>query len=232
MKTTNILFAIFGSYWTCATAVHAATAIFQTGDFTPGEWTSVFSGTGTASAATESTGGNPGAYRGITLSVLSTKIGNYSEAAQLWEVAQFTPAIQGAISSVSLSYDITLVSSTYKPYAVTGIAVRQYGLSCYYSPVGSSARPPNWETISWTNIVPLFPQVNWTSGGTITFGLSDKSSNSDVPHTMNTGYDNFRLGVTYSPIPEPSTFALIALAVVSKSIRRSRNAKPQLPAKP
>jgi hypothetical protein len=222
MKTIGKWSIVLGCSCLFATTLYAATATFQTGDFTPGEWTSVFSGTGTASAATETAGGHQGAYRSITLTMLTTVFGNHEYAAQLWEVAQFTPSIQGAISSVSLSYDITLVSSTYKGYAIKGISLRQYGVSYYFSGVGSDAKPPTWETVAWTDIVPLFPQVNWTNGATITFGLAGDLWNSDVPHTMNTGYDNFRVDVTYQAVPEPSTFALLAVAFALQTVRHLR----------
>src|SRR5262249_41277749 len=79
----------------------AQTVTFATGDFPNGEWSSVVTGTGSSVATTEATGGNPGAYRRVSLTVAP----NQSVAnRQLWSVAVFNPSVQGAVTSVSLSY--------------------------------------------------------------------------------------------------------------------------------
>lgn len=210
-----------------AASANASLVTFQTGDFSSG-WSSHVDplSTGTANAWTEATGGNPGAYRRVSLTV--SPFQSVSDA-QLWSGAEFNPLAQGAVSSVSLAYDIARVFSSHAAatQVVKGIAVRQDGV-IYTAFLGISVvTPPDWEAVSVADIVPLFPLVDWANGNTITFGFYDSVGTSADGFTIDGGYDNFRVDVNYTPaiVPEPSTYiagALLFLPFGAHLIRRLR----------
>lgn len=195
------------------TPTRADLITFATGDFVSSEWSSHIDpiSTGTAIATTEAAGGNPAAYRRVSLTVNPFEIVRDIE---LWSVAEFTPASQGAVSSVSVSYDIARVftSAPGATQIAKGIAVRQ-GDTIYTHLLGvSTATPPNWESVSIADILPFFPLVDWTSGSTITFGFFDSVGTSSVGFTIDGGYDNFRVDVHF--VPEPASLVLLMSGVV------------------
>lgn len=204
---------------------NAALATFQTGDFSSG-WSSHITGSGAAAGTTETSGGNPDAYRRASLTVNPfTSVVD----AELWSGAQFTPSIQGAVSSVSIGYDIArMFSSNPGASQVTkGIAVRQDGTIYYHFLGVSTTTPPSWDSVSIADIVPIFSSVNWTSGNTITFGFYDSVSAGSDGFTIDGGYDNFRVDLSYAPavVPEPSTYiagALLFLPFGAHLVRRVR----------
>ena len=185
----------------------AETVTFSTGEFVDSEWSTNISGTGSSEASTQPTGGNHGAFRRVSLTVdLSQNVVNR----QLWNVAVFTPATQGPVSSVSVSYDLARVFTS-NPGATQvskGIAVQQDGVLYGLTTGVSTAAPPTWESFSVTDIVPLFPAVNWTNGNQITFGFQNAVSTSQVGFTIDGGYDNFSVTVNFDPpisgVPSPT----------------------------
>lgn len=204
-------------------AARADVAIFATGDFLPGEWsTHIWSGsTGSGTASTEPAGGNPGAYRRLSLTVdpFETILDS-----QLWSVATFTPATQGAITSASLSYDITRVftSDPGASQVAKGVSVRQGG-TVYTQLLGVSVvSPPVWESVAVTDLVALFPAVDWSTGSAITFGFYNSVSTSSAGFTIDAGYDNYRVAVNYAPIPEPAVFASLGAGLVLLLALRGR----------
>ena len=190
----------------------AETVTYSTGDFVSAQWSSVISGTGTSVASTEPSGGRPGAYRRVSLTV-----GPHQDVAnwQLWSVAVYTPARQGPVTSVSLSYDLSRVytSNPGATQIAKGIAVQQGGVIYSLYQGVSTVAQPSWESLSVADLVPLFPAVNWTNGTEITFGFLDSVSTSETGFTIDGGYDNFTVTVNYTPAPQSATYYFPHLAV-------------------
>ncbi len=203
---------------------------FSTGEFVASEWSSHIQpgSTGTSVATTEATGGNPGsgAYRRVSLTVETFQSVLNS---QLWSVAEFTPATQGAIASVSLSYDISRVFSNFLTATQVnkGISVRQDGVIYTHSLGISEVEPPIWDPVAAADLVPLFPSVNWTSGNTITFGFHDSVTASTVGFTIDGGYDNYSVTVNSNPIPEPTTIALLGIGLAGLGGRYVKRRRKQ-----
>lgn len=208
----------------------AATLEFQTGSFDVAEWfTLALPGlSGSATSTTESVGGNSGAYRQISLT-----LDPFESAleASLWENANFSPAALGEIVSVSMSYDITRISSSMSSatQVAKGVAIVQDGV-LYRSFLGvSTASPPTWESAAVGNLVPLFPNVDWRSGSEISFGFFNSAGASVDGFTIAGGYDNFRLVIDYVPraVPLPLSLPLLAggLGLLLPTARR-RQAVP------
>lgn len=229
-KQTLLSLTIFALLFGKVSQPNASITHYSTGDFTPSEWSShvhgisnpVYTGgVGSGSASTQLSGGNPDAYRRVSLTVAPFQA-VINE--QLWNVAVFTPLTQGAVNSVSLSYDITRVFTS-DPGArevTRGIALEQDGI--IYRAFGGnfSAYPPFWEHFSMSNIVPLFPLVDWVNGGQITFGFYDLSAAYDVGFTTDGGYDNF--AVTIDSVPVPAAAWLFGSAMAGlMGFRHRRN---------
>jgi hypothetical protein len=206
------------------TAARANVEIFSTGDFLPSEWSSQLlpGSTGTGTSFTEAAGGNPGAYRRVSLTVDPFE---WVLDAQLWSVARFTPATQGMVGSVSLSYDVSRVftSDPGATQIAKGIAVRQNGV-LHSALLGVSvATPPTWESVAVADLLPLFPAVDWVNGSTITFGFYNSVATSSSGFTIDGGYDNYRVAVSFTPqIPEPSSFAFLSIGVAALLAVRCR----------
>ncbi len=209
----------------------ADSVTFSTGEFLANEWFSeTFPGlAGTSSSSTQAIGGNPGAFRRVSLSVAPFQS---AFDAQLWNVTQFTPKSQGMVTSVSMSYDISRVFSS-DPGATQvakGIAVLQDGiLSTGFLGI-STASPPTWDLASVTDLVSLFPQVNWVNGEQITFGFFNSVSTSVLGFTIDAGYDNFQITVNFSPVAVPLPMSLLLLAsgfgvLAPRMIRRTKDCR-------
>jgi len=204
---------------------YALTMSFFDDDFIDSEWSSTVMGAGSSIATTEPSGGNPDEYRRVSLTVDPYQyVVNY----QLFNLAVFTPATQGAITSVSLSYDIRRVytSNPGATQIAKGIAVKQDStIHDYYGGVTSTT---TWESFSISNIVPLFPGIDWVNGNQITFGFYDSVGTLTTPFTLDGGYDNFGAEIEYNPIPEPTTIVLMGfglLGLLGVVIRQRRKDK-------
>ncbi len=205
---------------------------FYDGDFAPGDYITLTSGTGQSVAGTDPSGGNPGSFRRISIT-LDPYEG--AQNVQLYKPAEFTPATQGPITSVSVSYDIRRVftSHPWATWVMEGIAVQQLTQGGPNSENGDGDPVPvlhtyqagvvqstEWQHLEILDIVPLFPGVNWTDGGTITFGFYDYNATMETPFTLDAGYDNFRVGISY--VPEPGALSLLALGAVTLLFVRRR----------
>ncbi|MGE0386390.1 MAG: hypothetical protein AB7Q97_16805 [Gammaproteobacteria bacterium] len=206
-----------------AAPVHAATQNFSTGEFIDAQWSSqtTADSTGSGTAITEVDGGNPGAYRRLSL-----VLGPDQTAVQvsLWSVASFDPSVRGRIDSVSLSYDLSRVSSSL-PSATQiarGIAVMQDGV-IHRSHQGVTAIAiPDWEHFEVTDLVPLFPAVDWIAGSAITFGLFNSAGALETGFTIDGGYDNFAVSVEFTPVPLPAAAWMFAAAAAPAMRMRRR----------
>jgi len=195
----------------------ADTIVFSDGDFESANYTAIVTGTGSSSASTEPSGGNPGAYRRISLTV-----GPYQSVRdiQLCALATFAPKTQGSVNRVEVSYDVRRVSSTHPWANQIGkwVAVQQDGV--LHTHLDGVMTSTNWQEkdLSITDVVPLFPDVNWVDGNEVTFGFGDGVATSDIAFSLDGGYDNFRVEIDF--VPEPATLALLALGGLAVMRRR------------
>lgn len=195
---------LYLSLLSLASPAGAANITHSTGVFTAADWSSFVQGTGSSTAWTEPTGGNPNEYRRVSLTVgpFQSEVND-----QLWSVSAFTPSSQGAVSSVSVSYDVTRIFAT-RPDATQirkGIAVRQNGITYRYDAGVSIVNHPTWEPVAITNIVPLFPDVDWSCAGSqIVFGFYDSVGTSIDGFTIDGGYDNYVVSIDYQPCATPA----------------------------
>lgn len=210
MKSARILRNIGLCLAFAGTSAHAVTITYQTGDFASSEWSSHISptSTGTGTATTEASGGNPGAYRRVSLMVDPFESVHHVE---LWSLAAFTPAVQGSVLSASLSYDVARVFTT-NPFATQiakGIAVRQDGIIYTHLLGVSEATPASWDSVAVADMLPLFPLVNWANGSTITFGILGSVGTATEGFTIAGGYDNFHVEVNAAAVPDSGASALL-----------------------
>jgi hypothetical protein len=216
-------------------SVARAQIIYSDGDFGGGNWsfeTSTALGA-SASASRVSSGGNPGAYLEVSLSMAA---GNgYSVLWGFNSSALYDPATS-AIEAVGYREDILQGGS---PQAA-GSALLQNGLRYYrYS----------WTTDSsvWTTrlatpdvgasgyllddsqnngINPLNPNFS-ILGAPITFGFFRNISGTALTSfTTTSRLDNWTTTVT--PVPEPSAFALVVAAVITLIVHRRINLRRRL----
>lgn len=196
---------------------------FTTGDFTDSEWTTdiTLDSSGTGTASTIASGGNPGAYRQIALTVAANQ---FVQVNQLWENTVFTPSTQGAINAVSLSYDVTRVSTTHQfaTQVAKGISVRQDGVVYSVSGGVTVTALPAWDSVATPDLVALFPQINWANGNEIAFGFYDSVGTGATPFTLTGGYDNFSVTIDHQAIPEPATGILMLSSLSALAFIRNR----------
>jgi hypothetical protein len=209
--------------------------VFSDGDFNPSNWTfgtTLSMGSG-GSVNRDSSGGNPGNYLRLTLS-LSAGEGE----AGIWglnNAAVYNPATQGAIESVTLSEDILEVGS---PHA-GGAVLMQNGLLYYrftYIATGTS-----WTSLSsgpgTASDYILYPSPDHgvTSqnpdfsilGAPITFGFYRNIGGTALTDFSNpAGLDNWT--TTVNVVPEPSTFLLVVSAAIALIVHRRINLRRRL----
>jgi hypothetical protein len=207
---------------------------FYDGDFAPGDYLTLPSGTGTSAVTTDQPGGNPGSFRRISITLDPF---DGARNVQLYKPAEFTPADQGPITAVSLSYDIRRVftSHPWATWVLKGLAVQQltdgapnsdngdgdgYTVPVLHTYRVGVTQSTEWEHMEVLDILPLFPGVNWVDGGPITFGFYALNATSETPFTLDTGYDNFRVGISY--VPEPGALSLLAVGAVTLVLVRRR----------
>ena len=203
----------------CSANAYCSVITYSTGDFIDSEWTSVLdpSSTGTSIASTPLTGGNPGAFRLVELSVNPFQ---FVQNNQVWSASAYTPSTDGAVTNISVSFDITRIftSNPGATQVAAGLVVVQNGV-VHTNLLGSTTvSQPVWETISVSDITPLFPLIDFISGNTITFGFFDNVATSSTGFTISGGYDNFELKITStsppSSVPLPPTIFLFGLGIL------------------
>jgi hypothetical protein len=206
-------------------SVQAVTITYSTGDFVASEWSSHIAdaSTGTSTAFTSVTGGNLSAYRRVSMTVTPFEaVANH----QLWQLAKFTPATQGVVTSAALSYDISRVFSNH-PAAIQvakGISMQQDGIIHTHLLGVSTVNVPTWESVASGNLVSLFPGNNWQDGNEITFGFFNSVGTQHQGFTIDGGYDNYTVTVDYAPnittqVPEPLGAFVTAIVVLLIGMR-------------
>lgn len=196
MRTTRMRAVLLVSV--LAAAASADTVTFSDGDFAPADYETSETGTGSSTATTEATGGNPDAYRRISLTVAPFQ--NVTNA-QLLTRASWTPGSQGAIRSARVAYDVRRVFTSV-PGATQirrGLAVKQGGV--VHTVQQGVTTSTAWAHFEVADIVPLFPGVDWTDGSAITFGFMDDVATSATGFTLDGGYDNFEVEIDVAAHP-------------------------------
>lgn len=200
--------------------VSAATANFSDGTFLDSNWSSVVQikdGGGTAGAAQISSGGNPGPFRqiGITLNSSSGSQNNAVYISGWMSGATFTPSLSGSIVSISYS-EASLIISTVQ---ACGIAVRQGGV-IYYGPSfldsnsWTTTTQPTLTAASFDALPAGVQNPNFSgTGGTIEFGFFRANSTGvgSSGYSTSGGIDNWSVVVTYDgPVAtEPTTWGRV-----------------------
>jgi hypothetical protein len=212
-----------------------AQIVYSDGDFGGGDWsfeTSTALG-GSASASRISSGGNPGAYLQISLSMAAGD--GYSVLWGFNSSAVYNPATS-AIESVGYSEDLLQGGS---PQAA-GAALLQNGLRYYR--YAWTTDPSVWTTRIATpevgasgyllddsqnnGINPLNPNFS-ILGAPITFGFFRNISGTALTSfTTTSRLDNWTTSVT--PVPEPSTFLLVISAAIALVIHRRLKVRRRL----
>ena len=171
---------------------------FFDGDFDPVDWDTTVTGLGSSIASTEADGGNPDSFRQLSMTVAPDE---NAVNHQLFLKAVYTPATQGPIESVRISYDVKRVSSTHAgaTQISRGVSVQQNGVIYRY--FGGVTVSTDWEPFEVEDIVPLIPQIDWVDGSQITFGFHNSVSTTVQGFTIVGGYDNFSVEITPSPGP-------------------------------
>lgn len=202
--------------------VHSQMVVFSDGDFNTSNWTfgtSLSMGSG-GSVNRISSGGNPGSYLRLTLSMSAGE-----GQAGIWglnSASVYNPATQGAIESVVLGEDILEVGS---PHA-GGAVLMQNGLLYYRFTYIASG--PSWITLSGgpgtATDYTLYPSPDngITSphpdfsilGAPITFGFYRNIGGTALTDFSTTaGLDNWK--TTVNVVPEPSVVHLIAATAIA-----------------
>lgn len=204
-------------------AVTADTVASATGDFDASEWFTLnLPGIpGDGLSTTEASGGNPGAYRRIALTVDPLES---AFQASLWTNSAFTPAVTGEITAAVMSFDFTRVATSLASASqvVGGIALRQGGVLQVASAGVTSQGAPAWTSTGPLDLVQLFPTIDWQTGGEIVFGVYNIVTALSESFTIAGGYDNFRLTIEYAPraVPLPGSLPLLLGALGAAGLRR------------
>lgn len=208
---------------------------FSDGTFTPSNWsltTQTKGPGGDASTVQESSGGNPGNYRQVTVDVIG---GSDSEvfAFNLKSGATVSPASTGAIISLTYSEDRNTTGQEFGP------AIEQ-GSNLYYAYAGSGGTS-GWKSTTMTftsgaqtnNLLTSFgtdtnssahPDFSAT-GAPMTFGFAAIDNSTASSFTAVSGYDNWSISVTTNDsVPEPAGIGMLVLTSLALMRRPRRNA--------
>src|SRR6185312_5074480 len=221
-----------------------ADTVFSDGTFNNADWSVVSEGIGnggTASGSQATSGGNPGDYRQVSLTVNSAPGGSqpYSVeiAAHLNSTAIYAPAVQGAIGSLDISQDAILLQGSGDGIG-EGIALQQDGQTFYSADNlghGLFITPDH----TWTNhqmpgmtAADFFTAADWpyatagakpdfsASGDLITLGFYTSGVTNNGSYTVSGGVDNWSL--TVHSVPEPTGGCALAVGTLAFFGRRCR----------
>lgn len=231
-------------------SLFANVIVFSDGDFQSG-WSSTTitdqntTGTTTYVTTNPSTGGNPNFFRQETHTAVQASgaptlaalhFGNLNSA------AQYNPSVQGAITSVSFSYDLLYIADTIpgvlQIIAGYGLLAEQNGR--YYRAYFGHYAPPgtSWTSFSRSALTSssfheifdsgTYPHFNASSnpdfsaaGSNIRFGYVVANGFSGSVNA-NTGIDNWNVTITNNAVPEPATFAIAGSGLLAIAFLRRR----------
>lgn len=224
----------------------ANTINFSDGTFNPANWTAskvvdTTGGSATFSEAQVLTGGNPGAYRQVTHTFGPGSIGVFN----LLNGAVYNPSTQGAIKSLSTSFDLLTVQAAFPGGAVEyNLVLFQnntfylgFGADTFAGPwahfSGSSLTPSSFiSSFTTTNQFgnpqfvsfgpgPALPDFSKT-GAPIQFGYASLNNSLGGPVLTDiSGIDNWSVTVN-QVIPEPGSLTLFTtgLILLAGAVRR------------
>ena len=205
-----------------AQPANASVIAFTDDTFTPSNWslvTQTKGAGGDASAIQKSSGGNPTAYRQVTVDVVGSS-DSQVYAFNLNNSATVAPASTGAIVSLTYSEDRNTTGQEFGP------AIEQ-GSNLYYAYAGSGGTS-GWQSTTMTFTPGAATNNLLTSFGTdmsssvhpdfsatrapMTFGFAAIDNSNSSSFTAISGYDNWAMSVTTNgSVPEPGSIGLLGL---------------------
>jgi hypothetical protein len=224
----------------CGLLSQAASAdtTFSDGTFNPGDWPAIINfagGGGTVGASQQPSGGNPGSYYQLTI---TANPGPSGTAAFFNNPAfTYTPSSQGAITSVTFSFDLSHQGGAGLA-AFANLALEQNG-HIYAGPEFDNVSAA-WQHVGTTLVATDFGQVTSANGqfsldlasnpnfsntgSNIVFGFTTIFNTPADFHssaTEITGIDNYNAVLhTTAAVPEPSTLGLLAFSGLALLRRR------------
>jgi len=196
---------------------HTSAQTFSDNGFANTDWTGTKINDTTAgqsatfTASQTLTGGNPGAFRETTMSY---GVGNIL-VADLNSNFTYNLATQGAIDSISYSYDLNAFTTGISGAIGYDLLVYQDN-SYYVSNIEDVSTANSWVNFSHDGLLapdftlvdgagPTHPDFS-TSGSNLTFGFASGNGTAFGTGFTDSGLDNFSLTVA---TPEPSTWAML-----------------------
>lgn len=228
MKTKSIFGSAVGAFLGLAASSLVAQT-FVDGTFNDADWSVVLlphdQPNATFTASQSASGGNPGTFRLLTYESLNAGTVN---AANLRSGAFYTPSIQGALASVSFSYDLQSVSLTVFSAPYFAPLLVQGGNYYRWNQLHINTLNP-WRTFAANDLTAsdffLFggslgdhPDFS-VNGAPMQFGFATIDGLSTGGRNV-AGIDNWSV----TAVPEPSVYALGFCAVFTWwCLRRLRN---------
>ena len=213
----------------------ASIITFSDNTFNPSDWsltTQTKGAGGDAGAVQKSSGGNPSAYRQVTVDVIGSSDSEVY-AFNLKNTATVAPASTGAIISLTYSEDRNTTGQEFGP------AILQ-GSNLYYAYAGSGGTS-GWQSTTMTftpgaatnNLLTSFgtdvsssahPDFS-ANGAPMTFGYAAIDNSNASSFTAISGYDNWAMSVTTNgSVPEPAGIGMLVLTSLALMRRPRRNA--------
>ncbi len=213
----------------------ASIITFSDNTFNPSDWsltTQTKGAGGDASAVQKVSGGNPSAYRQVTVDVIGSS-DSQVYAFNLKNGATVEPASTGSIISLTYSEDRNTTGQEFGP------AILQ-GSNLYYAYAGSGGTS-GWQSTSMTftpgaatnNLLTAFgtdisssvhPDFS-ANGASMTFGFAAIDNSTASSFTAVSGYDNWAIGVTTTnSVPEPGSTGILVLTSLALQRRPRRTA--------
>jgi hypothetical protein len=211
----------------------ASVMAFSDDTFTPSNWsltTQTKGPGGDARVVQQSSGGDPGAYRQVTVDVVGSSDSEVY-AFNLMSSATVTPASSGAIISLTYSEARDTTGQEFGP------AIEQNG-NLYYAYAGSGGTS-GWQSTTMTfapgaannDLLTSFhtdaddsahPDFSAT-GAPMTFGFAAIDNSNATSFTAVSGYDDWAISVTTNSnsVPEPGSLGVLGLTSLTL-LRRPR----------
>jgi hypothetical protein len=223
MKKNLIALAVMAAACSSAIAENSLQTVFSDTEFHTADWFYEIGawGGGSGFSTQELTGGNPGAYNLINLSMTAGEGGVGLHAFKYSAV--YNPATQGAIASVAFTEDLRMVAGSV-PGMSSGSVLLQNGLRFYRwcwetDSVGWSTRNAegvgsnqyHLDGLQDNGSNPLNPDFS-ENGSPINFGYFRNTQGvAGTDFSMSSGIDNWT--TTVHVIPEPSIGGLFLLGI-------------------